>query len=391
MVKEEYLKAEDVNFSFISKDKRFENLTGKCFGDLKILGPYKKEGRTLKWVAECSCGNIIKTSRTKLKQRGKICCVECSEEKRKTPIQKKIKDLLHKREDLTLLSYQGETWADYFEVRCNICKEDYEKRYRDLMSGVKGCSCRSINRLGHNEKQDVVEDYCDKNGFSFVEWVKGTLDVKAYCPKHDKELVTYFYNLKDGKVCCPCCVSENRVIYNKRTKQTFIEQSEKVHGTGKYDYSLVNYINSDTKVKIICKKCGTTNEQTPAGHLSGRGCKVCSRTGYKPDEPCWIYIMRLVGLCEEHNKIGITKDLDRRLYNVGLESWFDIDYIYFRKLDKGWKAKNIEKKILDQLTTKYSISEKYHKEGRSEIFDNSELPLVEELLEEYLMEEFYDF
>ena len=76
MVQEEYLKESDVDFRFLSKDKRFEDLTGKHFGDLIILGTYRKEGKTLKWVAKCSCGNIIKTTRTKLKQRGKTCCVK---------------------------------------------------------------------------------------------------------------------------------------------------------------------------------------------------------------------------------------------------------------------------------------------------------------------------
>ncbi|AUR94249.1 hypothetical protein NVP1193O_118 [Vibrio phage 1.193.O._10N.286.52.C6] len=391
MVQEEYLKVEDVNFDFLSKDKRFENLTGSIFGELEILGPYKKEGKTLKWVAKCSCGNVIKTSRTKLKQRGKVCCVSCSEEKRKTPIQQKLKDLSKERPDLLVNTYQGNTWADQFHVTCKNCGIDYEKRYRDLIMGVKGCSCCSVKRLGHKDKQNIVDTYCKDNGFDFISWDKNTLNLNLYCPTHEVNLNTYFYNLKQGKVCCPLCVSENRKVYNKRTTKSFIEVAESVHGKGNYDYGAVDYVDSDTKVKITCNTCKTANEQTPAGHLSGRGCKNCSTTGYKPEEPCWIYIMRLVGLCEEHNKIGITKDLNRRLYNVGVGSWFDIDYIYFRKLDKGWKAKAIERNILKQLKTRYSISEKYHKEGRSEIFNNNELPLVEDLLEEYITEEFYDF
>ena len=50
----------------------------------------------------------------------------------------------------------------------------------------------------------------------------------------------------------------------------FIEKANLVHNN-KYDYSLVNYINNKTKVKIICKIHGAF-EQIPDSHLRGRGC-----------------------------------------------------------------------------------------------------------------------
>ena len=54
----------------------------------------------------------------------------------------------------------------------------------------------------------------------------------------------------------------------------FIEKAKKIHGN-KYDYSLVKYINSKTKVKIICLKHGVF-EQEVTSHLSGHGCSLCS-------------------------------------------------------------------------------------------------------------------
>ncbi|AGH32216.1 endonuclease [Vibrio phage 11895-B1] len=394
MVKEESLKESDVNFTFLSKDKRFENLTGIVFGNLTILGPYKKEGSTLKWVAKCSCGNIVKTSRTKLKQRGKTSCVECSESKLRanhfTPVEDKINTLKDKRQDLVILNFKGDTWADYLEVECNVCGDIFERRYRDLVRGVKGCSCRNKARKGIEAKQELVKEYCDKNNFTFLSWdtTKG-IKVKIRCDKHDYTTTTLYGGISVGKVCCPECVKETKVIYNKHTKESFIERAELVHGKGKFDYSEVEYTCTDTKVKIKCNSCGKVNLQKPAGHLSGRGCKICSKSGYKPEDPCWVYLMRLEGLCEEYYKIGITNDLKRRLYNVGCNSWYDIEYVYFRKLDKGWKAKRIEGLILSILNTKGCISKKYHKEGVTEIFHPDELPKVERYLEELILEEYY--
>lgn len=54
----------------------------------------------------------------------------------------------------------------------------------------------------------------------------------------------------------------------------FIKDAKNVHGS-KYDYSKVNYTNNHTKVTITCRKHGDF-EQTPNSHLNGRGCPKCA-------------------------------------------------------------------------------------------------------------------
>ena len=63
-------------------------------------------------------------------------------------------------------------------------------------------------------------------------------------------------------------------MMSKMTGEEFIEKSKVVHGHNRYDYSLVNYKNSNTKVKIICPEHGVF-VQTPYAHLNGQGCKEC--------------------------------------------------------------------------------------------------------------------
>ena len=54
----------------------------------------------------------------------------------------------------------------------------------------------------------------------------------------------------------------------------FIEKAKNIH-KDKYDYSRVEYIDSKTKICIICPKHGEF-WQTPANHLKGCGCPKCS-------------------------------------------------------------------------------------------------------------------
>ena len=57
------------------------------------------------------------------------------------------------------------------------------------------------------------------------------------------------------------------------TSNEFIEKSKQVHGN-KYDYSKVDYINTHTKVCIICPEHGEF-WITPNNHLRCHGCKSC--------------------------------------------------------------------------------------------------------------------
>jgi hypothetical protein len=56
--------------------------------------------------------------------------------------------------------------------------------------------------------------------------------------------------------------------------EEFINKAIKIHGD-KYDYSKVDYINTQTKAQIICKIHGEF-EQQPNNHLMGKGCKKCA-------------------------------------------------------------------------------------------------------------------
>ena len=63
-------------------------------------------------------------------------------------------------------------------------------------------------------------------------------------------------------------------MVKKGTVEEFIEKARKIHGD-KYDYSKVNYINSKTKICIICPQHGEFYT-TPNAHLGNkRGCRFC--------------------------------------------------------------------------------------------------------------------
>ncbi len=72
---------------------------------------------------------------------------------------------------------------------------------------------------------------------------------------------------------CNLCAIDNRIKLNTSNTDEFIEKAKIIHGNT-YNYSKVEYINSDTKVIITCKNHGDYL-QNPTEHLRGRGCIDC--------------------------------------------------------------------------------------------------------------------
>ncbi len=67
---------------------------------------------------------------------------------------------------------------------------------------------------------------------------------------------------------CPKCAK-----CNKLTNEEFKAKAKLIHGE-KYDYSIINYVNSKTKIDIICPSHGIFR-QKPNDHLNGFGCPKC--------------------------------------------------------------------------------------------------------------------
>ena len=106
----------------------------------------------------------------------------------------------------------------------------------------------------------------NKYDYSKVEYINSQTKVCIICPEHGEFWQIPNDHLK-GFGCSSCSGLK------RHTKESFIEKAKEVHGD-KYEYSKVEYINSKTKVCIICPKHGEF-WQTPREHLQGFNCQKC--------------------------------------------------------------------------------------------------------------------
>jgi len=112
------------------------------------------------------------------------------------------------------------------------------------------------------------EVHGNKYNYVNVNYINNKIKVIISCPKHGNFLQQPYCHIdKQG---CPKCRLEKLTYNNKK----FIKKAQEVHDINKYDYSKVNYINTKTKIIILCYKHGEFS-QKPSMHLMGRGCPIC--------------------------------------------------------------------------------------------------------------------
>jgi len=118
--------------------------------------------------------------------------------------------------------------------------------------------------------QKQTDDYITCEPWENV--VSGSTKIKLNCSKHGD----YEQPLNNALTMkCQKCHGDNLSIIKTKPYFEWLADAKKMHDD-KYDYSLSqqDYINSRSKVKIICKKHGEFTQNTQV-HISGHGCSKC--------------------------------------------------------------------------------------------------------------------
>ena len=95
--------------------------------------------------------------------------------------------------------------------------------------------------------------------------------VKIICFKHGEFYCLPFSHTQRGTQCHKCSC-ENR----KYDRESFIEQAKKLRGDA-FDYSEIEFVDINKKIKILCKKCNNFIYQKASNHLLGYGCIHCQK------------------------------------------------------------------------------------------------------------------
>tara|TARA_R110000851_G_scaffold146476_1_gene286147 strand:+ start:272 stop:1915 length:1644 start_codon:yes stop_codon:yes gene_type:complete len=155
------------------------------------------------------------------------------------------------------------------EIICNEHKITFYQTPLDHIRGYKKCVlCGGNVKTFSDFLIKAINIHGNRYDYSKVNYVNATTKINIICNKHGE-----FNQLPNGHYksgCQKCFLESNNVTENL---ETFLTKAMSVHGK-QYDYTNVNYVNSKTKIDIICDKHGKF-QQLPYSHLRGKGCNSC--------------------------------------------------------------------------------------------------------------------
>lgn len=176
--------------------------------------------------------------------------------------------------------------AEYVNSRtkvCFICAEHGEF-WQTPANYLQGSGCPKCGRLlaqkKHNENAKV--SFIEKaklkhnNFYNYDEtvYINSRSLINVICPKHGKFTIQANAHLNGQG--CRLCRNEKNGDRNRYTLSDIITKGNFIHNN-KYDYSLSEYTNSFTPMKIICPIHGIF-KQMPYKHLCGQGCPKCKQS-----------------------------------------------------------------------------------------------------------------
>lgn len=126
-------------------------------------------------------------------------------------------------------------------------------------------------------KEQFIKKAILKHGnrydYSMVEYKGSQVKIKVICSIHGIFEQAPYSHLNGAN--CPNCAHEKQSKSQTLTTTDFINKARTIHGD-LYDYSLIDYKNAKTKVKILCRKHGEFS-QMPDCHIGQKqtGCPKC--------------------------------------------------------------------------------------------------------------------
>ena len=217
-----------------------------------------------------------------------------------------------------------------------FCSEHglFEQTPNNHLSGKICHKCSGKNKLSSDFINESRMVHGDRYDYSLTKYVSSKQKVCILCQKHG--LFEQIPNSHLSGQGCPSCGGSKKL-----TTKEFIKKAKQVHGS-RYDYSLVTYIDSQTKITITCKEHGEF-EQIPPSHVSGKGCPGCAEYGFDRTKSGFLYVLR--SDCGQYMKIGITHNPKQRHGTLIRTTPFSFECIEMVE-GNGEFISNLEKELL---------------------------------------------
>ena len=183
-------------------------------------------------------------------------------------------ELKQKRNDEYELLEEYKNSYSKILVRHKACGYEWKVNPMSLLHGRSSCPKCSNHLLSFSEVSDILKNknisiVSEKNEYKNMNSV-----LFFKCDKCGYTWKTKLSNIIYNNTGCVNCVN----IKKRKTPEQFKIEFDNINKTKfNNEYELLSdYVNSNTKIKILHKPCGNISEKLPFDFLSGKGCSKCN-------------------------------------------------------------------------------------------------------------------
>jgi len=184
---------------------------------------------------------------------------------------------------------------------------------------LKGHGCARCSGYGRTTEEfihDAREIHNDKYDYSLTEFISVDSKVTIICPDHGAFEQRALGHLH-GKGCTGCQRDNWRL-----DNEDFMRRAREAHGD-KYDYSLIDYIDNKTPIRIVCPEHGQFM-QKPSSHMDARGCQQCDFDGRRRSTEEFIEAARRIhGAKYDYSQVEYIGNI----FNISIECPFHGKFI----------------------------------------------------------------
>lgn len=220
------------------------------------------------------------------------CKQQCKNKQRRKTVENFIEtaDLLHPGKfgyDRVSRTYVNRT--SKVEICCFECQEYFWQTAAGHLagSGCTDCSFKQMALAQRKTTDQFIEEAQNLHGdgydYSMVVYVNWKTVISLICKKCAVVFEQTPSAHLSGHGCSPCAYRKNGLA-KRKTWAEFVMEAKQMHGELYFYPEDGTYVGSDIKVSIFCERCNEWFQQTPHGHLAGKGCSKCGGTSLKTQE-----------------------------------------------------------------------------------------------------------
>jgi hypothetical protein len=203
---------------------------------------------------------------------------------------------------------------EFINLTTNViifCKKHNKEFIQIPSNHLRGSKCKTCSDEDGSEKRRYTKDEFIKmakeanpnnlDDYTILDYINLSTPINIKCKIHGEYIQLPNDHIR-GHRCSKCAKDKLSLLYRLPLEE-FIKISNEKHNNY-YDYTQTEYINNNTKVKIICPKHGIFL-QIPSNHMGGSICKRCMMNGCSKVQIEWLkYLENELSLIIEHHENG---------------------------------------------------------------------------------------